>query len=57
VTRDLAEAARADADLAGVPAQAMRSVVEAIGADDRATHADHCLRQGHRARHRKFMTR
>ena len=51
VTRDLAEAARAEAILLVVPAQAMRSVRQGARRDDRATHADHRLRQGHRARH------
>ena len=40
-----------EAILLVVPAQAMRSVVKALARDDRAAHADHRLRQGHRARH------
>ena len=58
VTRDLAEAARADAILLVVPAQAMRSVVTALARDDRrrGTPVDR-LRQGHRARHAQIHDR
>ena len=57
VTRDLAEAARADAILLVVPAQAMRSVVAALAPTIAPRHAGDRLRQGHRARHAQVHDR
>ena len=56
-TRELAEAARADAILLVVPAQAVRAVVDGAGACHRARHAGDRLRQGHRARHAQIHDR
>ena len=57
VTRDLAAAARADAILLVVPAQAMRSVCTALAKVLTAPHAADRLRQGHRARHPQIHDR
>ena len=55
-TRDLAEAARADAILLVVPAQVLRAVCTALAHLLSRPHAAHRLREGHRARHAQFMT-